>query len=212
WSRSRRRSCRRRETAPLTYRRSITPFDLDPRRRRPEIHRIGRNCASAGRAPRRVCGTRRAHPGAGSRRVEAPFDLSASRPCCQRSNTSASRRRLSFDRPSLAMVAKRPPVHRGTTMNARKTLFSFPALALLGLLALPAAARAANSWVPLGPDLINNGQAWPGRVPVTGRINVVAPNPFNPLGDVWVGSAGGGVWHGTVWPNNFWDPMTDGEA
>ena len=97
-------------------------------------------------------------------------------------------------------------------MNARKTLFSFPALALLGLLALPAAARAANSWVPLGPDLINNGQAWPGRVPVTGRINVVAPNPFNPLGDVWVGSAGGGVWHGTVWPNNFWDPMTDGEA
>ncbi|HSS75803.1 MAG TPA: hypothetical protein VLV54_03575 [Thermoanaerobaculia bacterium] len=92
-------------------------------------------------------------------------------------------------------------------MTARQTLSS--TLVALALLALPAAARAANPWIPLGPDLINNGQAWPGRVPVTGRINVVVPNPLNPLGDVWIGAAGGGVWHGTVWPNNFWDPMTD---
>ena len=99
-------------------------------------------------------------------------------------------------------------------MNARKRLFALfqATAAAAGLLALPYAADAANSWVPLGPDLINNGQAWPGRVPVTGRINVVVPNPANPLGDVWIGSAGGGVWHGTVWPNNFWDPMTDGAA
>ncbi|MEA2599286.1 MAG: hypothetical protein QOF89_278 [Acidobacteriota bacterium] len=90
-------------------------------------------------------------------------------------------------------------------MNVRVTLF------FLSLLALPALAGAADPWVPLGPDLINDGQTqvWGSRVPVTGRINVVAPNPLNPLKDVWIGSAGGGVWHGTVFPNNFWDPMTD---
>ncbi|HKI02770.1 MAG TPA: hypothetical protein VKK31_12400 [Thermoanaerobaculia bacterium] len=88
-------------------------------------------------------------------------------------------------------------------MNARAAL-------CFTLLALPSTLWAANSWVPLGPDLINEGQAWPGRVPVTGRINVVAPNPENPLGDVWIGSATGGVWHGSVHPKNFWHPMTDG--
>lgn len=75
--------------------------------------------------------------------------------------------------------------------------------------AVPSALWAGHSWIPLGPDLINDGQAWPGRTPVTGRINVVAPNPENPLGDVWIGSAGGGVWHGSVHPDNYWFPMTD---
>src|ERR1700730_7918344 len=64
-------------------------------------------------------------------------------------------------------------------------------------------------WSPLGPTLINNGQAWPGRIPVTGRINVVAPNPQNILADIWVGSATGGVWHGSLRPDNFWEPVTD---
>lgn len=67
-------------------------------------------------------------------------------------------------------------------------------------------------WSPLGPTLISNGQAWPGRIPVTGRINVVAPNPKNRLGDVWIGSATGGVWRGSVEPQNFWEPMTDDQA
>src|SRR5882757_8270335 len=83
---------------------------------------------------------------------------------------------------------------------------------VLGLILLGSgpAARAGNSWVPLGPDLVNDGQTLTtNNVHVTGRINVVAPNPANPLGDVWIGSAGGGVWHGSVWPNNFWEPMTD---
>ncbi|HEX3552566.1 MAG TPA: hypothetical protein VIA62_05005 [Thermoanaerobaculia bacterium] len=97
-------------------------------------------------------------------------------------------------------------------MNVRAKLSFLPTVFCLAALVLPAAARATDPWVPLGPDLINNGQAWPGRVPVTGRINVVVPNPLNPLGDVWVGAAGGGVWNGTVWPNNFWSPMTDDAA
>ncbi|HEX4959693.1 MAG TPA: hypothetical protein VF173_02555 [Thermoanaerobaculia bacterium] len=90
--------------------------------------------------------------------------------------------------------------------TCRRTL----AAATLGLALVGPAAFAGNPWVPLGPDLISDGQTLTkGRVGVTGRINVVAPNPANPLGDVWIGSAGGGVWHGTVWPNNFWEPMTD---
>jgi len=82
----------------------------------------------------------------------------------------------------------------------------------LALLGLPSAVRAGGSWVPLGPELINDGQAWPGRTPVTGRINVVAPNPENPLGDVWIGSATGGVWNGSVYPDNLWYPRTDAAA
>src|SRR5262245_26316704 len=74
------------------------------------------------------------------------------------------------------------------------------------------AACADQKWKPLGPALINNGQAWPGRVQVTGRINVVAPNPHNRLGDVWIGSATGGVWHGSIYPEIIWKPMTDRAA
>ncbi|HEX3552565.1 MAG TPA: hypothetical protein VIA62_05000 [Thermoanaerobaculia bacterium] len=89
---------------------------------------------------------------------------------------------------------------------------AIPVAAVLALFLLGPvpAARAGNSWIPLGPDLVNDGQTLTSNgVQVTGRINVVAPNPANPLGDVWIGSAGGGVWHGSVWPNSFWEPMTD---
>jgi hypothetical protein len=58
--------------------------------------------------------------------------------------------------------------------------------------------------------MINNGQgAFGQRIPVTGRINAVAPNPLNPLGDVWVGSATGGVWHGAVSPTPGWQAVAD---
>jgi len=67
-------------------------------------------------------------------------------------------------------------------------------------------------WSPLGPDLIVYGQAIGGPVTATGRINAVAPNPLNRLGDVWVGSATGGVWHGSVSPYSGWQPMTDQSA
>lgn len=79
---------------------------------------------------------------------------------------------------------------------------------LSGGLAGPAAAQGPR-WTPLGPNLIVESQAWGARVPATGRINVVAANPYNPFGDVWVGSAGGGVWNGAVYPSIHWQPMTD---
>lgn len=70
----------------------------------------------------------------------------------------------------------------------------------------PLAAR----WSPLGPSLINAGQGLSDqRISATGRVNAVAPNPLNPLGDVWIGSATGGVWHGSVSPEVSWQPMTD---
>ena len=94
-------------------------------------------------------------------------------------------------------------------MSARKKLSLLAAALCLAALLLPSAVRAGNSWVPLGPELITDGQAWPGRIPVTGRINVVVPNPKNLLGDIWIGSATGGVWRGAIKPNNFWKPMTD---
>ena len=60
-------------------------------------------------------------------------------------------------------------------LNAWKAVSSFLCLVLL---ALP--STAWEDWVPLGPDLINNGQSSSGdRTQVTGRINVVAPNPEN---------------------------------
>jgi len=64
-------------------------------------------------------------------------------------------------------------------------------------------------WVPLGPVLIHDGQAGSGRAPVTGRVTVIAPNPENPLGDIWIGAATGGVWHGSVVPASGWTPMKD---
>lgn len=64
-------------------------------------------------------------------------------------------------------------------------------------------------WTPLGPNLITHGQASSGTVEVTGRMTAVAVNPLNPLGDVWIGAATGGVWHGSVYPTSSWEPMTD---
>ena len=64
-------------------------------------------------------------------------------------------------------------------------------------------------WSPLGPDLLLFGQASGGPITATGRANAVAPNPLNRFGDVWVGSATGGVWHGSVSPFTGWQPMTD---
>ena len=93
------------------------------------------------------------------------------------------------------------------------------ALVFIGLCCLCARAGNAQSlsplpprWSFLGPSLINNGQGigLNRRASVTGRINAIAPNPLNPLGDVWVGSATGGVWHGSVSPFTGWQPMTDG--
>lgn len=70
-----------------------------------------------------------------------------------------------------------------------------------------------SSWTPLGPTLVTNGQSHNGsRTSVTGRINAVAVNPHNPLGDIWVGAATGGVWNGSIDPEPSWSPMTDDQA
>src|SRR5262249_14352603 len=66
-----------------------------------------------------------------------------------------------------------------------------------------------NHWHPLGPTITPNGQASNGTTNITGRINVVAVNPSNPLHDIWVGTAGGGVWRGSAFGSVSWDPMTD---
>src|SRR5205823_4481738 len=59
-------------------------------------------------------------------------------------------------------------------------------------------------------DVLHNTYA---RGPVTGRVSVVVANPNDPLGDVWVGAAGGGVWNGDLFPGGpYWFPMTDDAA
>lgn len=95
-------------------------------------------------------------------------------------------------------------------LSCRASLTSF--LAAVALTASVCQAQSfsplAARWSPLGPSLINNAQGASGqRIVSTGRINAVAPNPRNPLGDVWIGSATGGVWHGS--PGASWQPMTD---
>lgn len=66
-----------------------------------------------------------------------------------------------------------------------------------------------NQWRPMGPTFTPNGQAMSGTTGITGRVSVVAANPQKPIGDVWVGSAGGGVWNGGLIPARSWQPMSD---
>ncbi len=70
------------------------------------------------------------------------------------------------------------------------------------------------SWSFIGPRSITDGQAWPGRVHVTGRVNSVTANPHNPFGEVWVATGGGGAWRFTRSPEQGldayqWEPMTN---
>lgn len=103
-------------------------------------------------------------------------------------------------------------MHRKT---AGFLVFALAAAVVILSLAAPSPGKAQSlsplppRWSPLGPDLIFFGQAPGGPVTATGRANAVAPNPLNRLGDVWVGSATGGVWHGSVSPFTGWEPMTD---
>ena len=71
-----------------------------------------------------------------------------------------------------------------------------------------------NTWKFVGPRVITNGQTNGVRTNVTGRVNSVAANPFAPDTDVWVATAGGGVWHLERYeengvPAHTWTPMTD---
>ena len=67
------------------------------------------------------------------------------------------------------------------------------------------------NWFPIGPADYANGQTQgDSRVHASGRATIIAVNPSNP-NDVWLGTAGGGVWHSTNGGVN-WLPMSDNEA
>ncbi len=82
---------------------------------------------------------------------------------------------------------------------------------LAACLATVAQAAPEPIWVPLGPELILEGEAFAGRVPVTGRIQALATNPAatDALDEVWIGAAGGGVWKGSLSEGTYWTPMSD---
>ncbi len=97
-------------------------------------------------------------------------------------------------------------------MQRRRLSFLAAASLAAATLAAAVPTRADSpfaEWTPLGPDLIHNGQATSGSVEATGRLSVVAVNPLNPLGDIWIGAATGGVWRGAIYPSPSWEPMTD---
>ena len=109
-----------------------------------------------------------------------------------------------------------------TSATPRATLAAALAAALLSLPAAPIRGQShpcgavpANppqeSWSFLGPLAINNGQTDDERTMVNGRINGVAVNPYAPDSDIWVATAGGGVWHfePSESPLDQWTPMTD---
>jgi hypothetical protein len=101
-------------------------------------------------------------------------------------------------------------------MTSSRSLPSYVALGfLVAGLALMAPAQAKNwgtSWFPIGPAPSTCYFAGA----VSGRATAVALNPLNQF-DVWVGTAGGGVWHttnadpdpGSTWT---WYPVSDQEA
>ncbi|HZI94731.1 MAG TPA: hypothetical protein VFE84_10840 [Patescibacteria group bacterium] len=81
------------------------------------------------------------------------------------------------------------------------------------VLALAVPGRPAHAgiisgykWYPMGPA--PSFQFFPGGE--TGRATAIAVNPAN-ADDIWVGTAGGGVWHSVNGGKN-WSPMTDDQA
>ncbi|HET8947312.1 MAG TPA: hypothetical protein VFQ07_10040, partial [Candidatus Polarisedimenticolia bacterium] len=80
---------------------------------------------------------------------------------------------------------------------------------LLVLLQAPPAQGGAIlgwKWSSIGPEPADGWSLYPGGQ--TGRTTAIAVNPQNP-DDVWIGTAGGGVWHLS---SGKWVPMSDNEA
>src|SRR5205823_3868164 len=73
---------------------------------------------------------------------------------------------------------------------------------------IPSVKRPLGMWVPIGPEAISS--KYRPQLYANGRATVVAINPLND-NDVWLGTAGGGVWRSENIsdPNYQWTSMTD---
>jgi hypothetical protein len=82
--------------------------------------------------------------------------------------------------------------------------------------ATPGSPAPQQTWVPLGPAALPNGQTdttvGPAN-PVSGRVSAIAVNPSDP-NIVYVGGAQGGVWKTTnaLSATPTWTPLTDQQA
>ena len=94
-------------------------------------------------------------------------------------------------------------------MHPTRVRFVSTCIALLCagvLLAPPALSLTGYRWYPIGPSPAPG--LFPGQA--SGRVTSIAVNP-NDQNDIWIGTAGGGVWH---WDNvrQTWFAMSDNEA
>src|SRR5579864_943645 len=69
----------------------------------------------------------------------------------------------------------------------------------VGRIRLAASIFQGNTWFPMGPAPLQGGQLYGAAAPVggnnvAGRATVIAANQFNTQ-EVYVGTAGGGLWH-----------------
>lgn len=72
------------------------------------------------------------------------------------------------------------------------------------------AFAAGNTWTPIGPFPIPNGQTTTNATPVSGRVTAIAVHPTDP-NTVYIGTAQGGVWRSLDGGAN-WTPIFDNAA
>jgi uncharacterized repeat protein (TIGR01451 family) len=88
-------------------------------------------------------------------------------------------------------------------MRPRAIAVALICLAAFWALVRPAGAISSTQWTSIGPA--PDWQFFPGGE--TGRATAIAINPDNAQ-DVWIGTAGGGVWHSSD-GGGSWSPMAD---
>ncbi len=101
---------------------------------------------------------------------------------------------------------------RGRFLVLMLLVVSFTLL-LHGTIALGGGKLIFPKWIPIGPAPISGGQTYDSndaRVDVTGRVSVLAVNPYNPS-QIFLGAACGGVWL-SFDAGGSWTPVADDEA